>query len=91
MTILALHASHEQIGPRQLLADVVQAERAGFQAAMCSDHFALWGTRQGHSGFAWSRLGAVLRATSLRKGVVTAPGREFDGLSRLTAEEGGRP
>ena len=27
---------------------------------MCSDHFAPWNERQGHSGFAWSWLGAAL-------------------------------
>lgn len=69
------HASHEQISPRQLLADVQQAERAGFAMAMCSDHFAPWSTRQGQSGQAWAWLGAALATTRLTFGTVTAPGQ----------------
>jgi len=71
------HASHEQIAPSQLLRDVQQAERAGFDMAMCSDHFAPWSTRQGHSGFAWSWLGAALATTNLRFGTVNAPGQRY--------------
>jgi probable non-F420 flavinoid oxidoreductase len=77
MAVVGYHASHEQIGPRQLLADVQLAERAGFAAAMCSDHFAPWSVRQGHSGHAWSWLGAALATTRLRFGVVTAPGQRY--------------
>lgn len=71
------HASHEQIGPAQLLRDVQQAERAGFDMAMCSDHFAPWSARQGHSGFAWSWLAAALATTDLTFGTVTAPGQRY--------------
>jgi probable non-F420 flavinoid oxidoreductase len=56
---------------------VVHAERAGFDAAMCSDHFAPWSERQGQAGFAWSWLGAALQATSLPFGVVNAPGQRY--------------
>ena len=77
MTVVGFHASHEQIHPAQLLADVQQAEEAGFTAAMCSDHFAPWSARQGHSGFAWSWLGAALASTDLRFGVVNAPGQRY--------------
>ncbi|MBG6238621.1 putative non-F420 flavinoid oxidoreductase [Mycetocola sp. CAN_C7] len=77
MTIIGFHASHEQVHPRQLLDAVIRAEAAGFQAAMCSDHFAPWSERQGHSAFAWSWLGAALQATSLRLGVVNAPGQRY--------------
>ncbi|WP_127793703.1 TIGR03885 family FMN-dependent LLM class oxidoreductase [Agromyces sp. LHK192] len=73
MTVVGFHASHEQIPPRELLAAVQEAERVGFDAAMCSDHLAPWGLRQGESGFAWAWLGAALQATSLPFGVVTAP------------------
>ena len=38
----------------------VHAEAAGFDAAMCSDHWAPWSEQQGQSGFAWSWLGAAL-------------------------------
>jgi probable non-F420 flavinoid oxidoreductase len=59
------------------LGAVVRAEEAGFGAAMCSDHLAPWSVRQGHSGYAWSWLGAALQATSLSFGVVTAPGQRY--------------
>lgn len=77
MTTIGFHASHEQLAPAQLLADVQLAEQAGFDAAMCSDHFEPWSAVQGHSGFAWSWLGAALATTSLRFGVVTAPGQRY--------------
>ncbi|MET0887084.1 MAG: TIGR03885 family FMN-dependent LLM class oxidoreductase [Mycetocola sp.] len=77
MTVIGFHASHEQVHPSALLDAVISAEAAGFQAAMCSDHFAPWSERQGHSGFAWAWLGAALQATSLRLGVVNAPGQRY--------------
>ena len=77
MVTVGFHASHEQISPGQLLKDVQHAERAGFDAAMCSDHIEPWSQRQGHAGFAWSWLGAALATTSLRFGVVTAPGQRY--------------
>ncbi len=77
MPSYGFHASHEQIAPSQLLRDVQQAERAGFDMAMCSDHFAPWSVRQGHSGFAWSWLGAALATTNLRLGTVSAPGQRY--------------
>ncbi|WP_403023876.1 TIGR03885 family FMN-dependent LLM class oxidoreductase [Salinibacterium sp. GXW1014] len=77
MTVIGWHASHEQIHPKDLLASLQHAERAGFTAAMCSDHFAPWSERQGHSGFAWAWLGAALQVTELPIGVVTAPGQRY--------------
>ena len=77
MATLGFHASHEQLPPSALLRAVVRAEEVGFDAAMCSDHFSPWSERQGHSGFAWSWLGAALQATSLPFGVVTAPGQRY--------------
>lgn len=74
---IGFHASHEQISPRQLLADVQHAERAGFQMAMCSDHLAPWSERQGHSGYTWSWLGAALATTELELGCVSAPGQRY--------------
>jgi probable non-F420 flavinoid oxidoreductase len=44
---------------------------------MSSDHFAPWSVRQGHSGFAWSFLGAALARTSLPFGIVNAPGQRY--------------
>jgi probable non-F420 flavinoid oxidoreductase len=75
--LIGYHASHEQLPPSALLDSVAAAEAAGFQAAMCSDHFAPWSSRQGHSGFAWSWLGAAMQATGLSFGVVNAPGQRY--------------
>jgi probable non-F420 flavinoid oxidoreductase len=77
MPVIGFHNSHEQIHPAQLLDDVRHAEEVGFTAAMCSDHFAPWTTRQGHSGFAWSWLGAALATTNLPFGAVNAPGQRY--------------
>jgi probable non-F420 flavinoid oxidoreductase len=77
MTRFGFHASHEQIGPGQLLRDVQAAEQAGFAMAMCSDHFSPWTTSQGHAGYAWSWLGAALATTSLSFGCVAAPGQRY--------------
>lgn len=77
MVLVGYHASHEQLPPSALLRAVVAAEQAGFDGAMCSDHLAPWGVRQGHSGFAWSWLGAALASTSFSLGVVNAPGQRY--------------
>jgi probable non-F420 flavinoid oxidoreductase len=77
MPRVGIHASHEQIAPSELLEAVRHAEAVGFQAAMSSDHFSPWSERQGHSGFAWSFLGAAMQATSLPFGVVNAPGQRY--------------
>jgi probable non-F420 flavinoid oxidoreductase len=74
---VGFHASHEQLPPSRLVAAVKAAGSAGFQAAMCSDHLAPWSERQGHSGHAWTWLGAAMQATSLPVGVVTAPGQRY--------------
>ncbi len=77
MVFVGYHASHEQLPPSTLLSTVVGAEHAGFDGAMCSDHLAPWGVRQGESGFAWSWLGAALASTSFSIGVVNAPGQRY--------------
>jgi probable non-F420 flavinoid oxidoreductase len=77
MPVIGFHNSHEQIHPAQLLTAVRHAEDAGFTAAMCSDHFAPWNLEQGHSGFAWSWLGAAMATTELPFGVVNAPGQRY--------------
>src|ERR687894_1681367 len=77
MTVIGFHNSHEQVHPAELLRAVQHAEEVGFTAAMCSDHFAPWNKAQGHSGFAWSWLGAALQATDLPLGVVNAPGQRY--------------
>lgn len=77
MALFGFHASHEQHPPGRLLEDVRLAAAAGFEAAMCSDHIEPWSHRQGHSGFAWSWLGAALATTDLRFGVVTSTGYRY--------------
>jgi len=74
---IGFHASHEQFKPDRLLRLVQAAEAAGFDAAMCSDHWAPWSEEQGESAFAWSWLGAAMQATSLPFGVVNAPGQRY--------------
>lgn len=75
--LIGYHASHEQYSPDALLEHVRHAERAGFHASMCSDHFHPWTAQQGESGFAWSWLGAALQATNFSFGVVNAPGYRY--------------
>jgi probable non-F420 flavinoid oxidoreductase len=75
--VIGFHASHEQVRPDRLLRLVQAAEAAGFDAGMCSDHWAPWSEEQGESGFAWSWLGAALQATSFSFGVVNAPGQRY--------------
>lgn len=77
MTRFGYHASHEQHAPSALLGYVRLAERAGFAAAMCSDHFHPWLPAHAQSGYAWSWLGAALEATSLSFGTVSAPGYRY--------------
>jgi coenzyme F420-dependent glucose-6-phosphate dehydrogenase len=78
--IVGYHWSHEQHAPSTLLRNAEQAGARGVRAMMCSDHFAPWGRApgQGHSGFAWSWLGAALaRTEQVSFGVVTAPGQRY--------------
>lgn len=74
---IGYHASHEQFSPRELRDLAGEAEKAGFAGVSCSDHLMPWSERQGHSGFAWSWLGAAMQATSLSFGVVNAPGYRY--------------
>jgi G6PDH family F420-dependent oxidoreductase len=53
----------EQRGPRELVADAVAAENAGFDFEVCSDHYSPWLASQGHAPNAWAVLGAVASAT----------------------------
>lgn len=73
MTLIGYHASHEQFTPAELLDRVVQAEQAGFQGAMCSDHLLPWSRAQGQSGHAWVWLGAAMSRTRFPFGIVNAP------------------
>src|SRR6476661_6193622 len=60
----------EQAGPTDLVGHVVAAERAGFDFAVCSDHYFPWLDEMGHSPNAWVTLGAAAQATS-RVGLMT--------------------
>ena len=53
----------EQRSPKDLVDDLVRAEQAGFDFSVISDHFHPWLEEQGHSGYAWSILGAAAQAT----------------------------
>ena len=53
----------EQSRPDQLVRDVRQAEEAGFDFSVISDHYQPWLDSQGHSGYAWAILGAAAQAT----------------------------
>lgn len=75
--MIGYHASHEQFSPSELRALAIEAEQAGFEAIMCSDHIEPWSAEQGQSGFVWSWLGAAMQLTSLPFGVVTAPGWRY--------------
>jgi probable non-F420 flavinoid oxidoreductase len=76
--VIGYHCSHEQYAPGELLGLARAAEAAGFDAAMCSDHFAPWTEVQGHSGATWPWLGAALQATArLSFGTVSAPGYRY--------------
>jgi probable non-F420 flavinoid oxidoreductase len=72
--IIGYHASHEQYAPSELLRLVQDAERAGFEAVMTSDHIAPWSVRQGNSGNNWAWLGAAMAKTSLPFGSLAIPG-----------------
>jgi probable non-F420 flavinoid oxidoreductase len=75
--LIGYHCSHEQYAPGELLALARAADAAGFDGAMCSDHFAPWTEVQGHSGATWPWLGAALEATRLSFGTVSAPGYRY--------------
>ncbi|MEV0455165.1 TIGR03557 family F420-dependent LLM class oxidoreductase [Catellatospora methionotrophica] len=63
MTNIGYTLMTEQRGPRELVDDAVRAEAAGFDFAVCSDHYYPWLDEQGHAPFAWSVLGAAAHAT----------------------------
>jgi G6PDH family F420-dependent oxidoreductase len=54
----------EQTDPRELVRQASGAEQAGFPYAVISDHYFPWVTSMGHSGYAWSILGAMTQVTS---------------------------
>ncbi|HEY2770886.1 MAG TPA: TIGR03557 family F420-dependent LLM class oxidoreductase [Solirubrobacteraceae bacterium] len=60
----------EQSRPDRLIRDLQQAEQVGFDFSVTSDHYQPWLESQGHSGYAWSILGAAAQATE-RIGLMT--------------------
>ncbi|GAA3387510.1 LLM class F420-dependent oxidoreductase [Streptomyces roseoviridis] len=64
MTQIGYTMMTEQAGPRELVQHVVEAERAGFDFSVISDHSFPWLESQGHAPYAWSVLGAAAQATS---------------------------
>jgi G6PDH family F420-dependent oxidoreductase len=65
MTRFGLKLMAELRGPRELVAQAVAAEEAGFDFVAISDHIHPWLPEHDHSPFAWSVLGAVAHATDL--------------------------
>ena len=63
MTAFGYTMMCEQARPDQLVRDVRLAEEAGFDFSVISDHYQPWLESQGHSGYAWSILGAAAQAT----------------------------
>ena len=53
----------EQAPARQLITDLVEAEAAGFDFSVMSDHYFPWLEEQGHSPNAWAVLGAAAQPT----------------------------
>src|SRR5438270_6355650 len=63
MTAFGYTMMCEQSRPDWLVRDVRLAEDAGFDFSVISDHYQPWLSTQGHSGYAWSILGAAAQAT----------------------------
>lgn len=64
MLRLGYKASAEQFGPSDLLRFAVEAENAGFESVMVSDHFQPWRHTDGHAPNVFAWLGALTQATS---------------------------
>ncbi len=58
--------SSEELSPTTMVASAQQAESAGFDSVMVSDHFHPWLESQGQSPFVWAVLGAIAATTRLR-------------------------
>ncbi len=64
MLKLGYKASAEQFGPSELLRFAAEAEEAGFDSVMVSDHFQPWRHTDGHAPNVLAWLGALTQATS---------------------------
>jgi G6PDH family F420-dependent oxidoreductase len=63
LTRFAYFCGHEQWHPEELVEQAVQAEAAGFDAVVISEHFHPWVDDESASGFAFSTIGAMAQAT----------------------------
>ncbi len=54
--------SCEEWGHRDLIAQAIKAQAAGFEDLWISDHYHPWNNQQGHSPFVWSMIGAISQA-----------------------------
>lgn len=79
MTRIGYTLMTEQSGPRELVRYAEQAEAAGFDFEVCSDHYFPWLDSQGHAPYAWSLLGAVSQVTERVELMtyVTCPTRRY--------------
>lgn len=64
MTRFAYFCGHEQWHPEDLVEQAVQAEAAGFDAVVVSEHFHPWVDDDSAAGFAFSTIGAMAQATT---------------------------
>ena len=74
MTAFYYFCGHEQWQPEVLVEHAVAAEEAGFDGVLVSEHFHPWVDDAGASGYAFSTLGAIARATGrvrIATGVIT--------------------
>lgn len=75
LPLLGIGLSSEEHPPAALVQQAVDAEAAGFDFAMISDHYHPWIPCQGQSSFVWGVLGAIAaRTRTLEVGTgVTCP------------------
>ena len=75
MPELGYALSSEDFPPNELVRQAALAEQHGFTFCLISDHYHPWISKQGHSPFVWSTLGAIAHATeTIRVGTgVTCP------------------
>ena len=79
MTRIGYTLMTEQAGPRELVRYAEEAEAAGFEFEVCSDHYSPWLDSQGHAPYAWSVLGAASQVTERVELMtyVTCPTRRY--------------
>ncbi len=63
MTEIGYWASQEQYSMQQLIDFVKEAEKAGFESTLTSDHFHPWSHTNGHGNFTWVWISAVSERT----------------------------